>query len=123
RAHTDGRPQLSGRQRRSQPFPPASAKKARVTISHRDAAANHARRWQVRARVASSRDGRARCESVQETAREWRAAGETAAPAELRWPTEIRRPRAWHRIRAAFRDRPATPRCNFRAEFFRKLVV
>src|SRR5438045_8143254 len=115
----DGRLRLSERQLRSQPFLPASAKKARVKISHRDAATNHTRRWQVRARVASSRDGRARRESVRETAREWRTAGETAAPAELRWPTETCRPRAWHRIRAAVRERPAPPRCTFRAELFR----
>src|SRR5438034_8948014 len=97
----DGRLRLSGLQLRSQPFLPASAKKASVKISHRDAATNHARRWQVRARVASSRDGRTRRESVRETAREWRAAGETAAPAELRRQTEICRPRAWHSIGAA----------------------
>src|SRR5207244_9193682 len=122
RAHTGGRLRLSGRHLRSQPFLPASAEKAPVKISHRDAATNHARRWQVRARVASSRDGKARRESVRETARAWRAVGETAAPAELRRPTEICRPRAWRRIRAAVRDRPATPLCNFRAGFFRKLA-
>src|SRR5438477_4768402 len=120
-AHTDGRLRLSGRQLRSQPFLPASAEKARVKISHRDAATNHARRWQVRARVASSRDGKARLEFVRETARKWRAQEETAARAELRPPTEICRPRAPHRIRAAVRDRPAIPPCNFRAEPFRKL--
>src|SRR5438874_10157167 len=118
----DGRLRLSGRQLRSQPFLPASAKKARVKMSHRDAATNLARRWQVRARVASSRDRQARRESVRETAQGWRAAGETAARAELRRPTEICRPRASHRIRAAVRDRPATHPCNFRADFFRKLA-
>src|SRR6266566_799707 len=116
----DGRLRLRGRFLTSQPSLPASAKKARVEIWHRDAATNHARRWRARARVASSRDGQARRESVGETARGWRAAGETAARAELQRPTEICRPRAWHRIRAEVRDRPATLPCNFRAEVFRK---
>src|SRR5260370_15033928 len=120
--HGGGGLRLSGRQLRSQPFLPASAKRARVKISHRDAATNHVRRWQVRARVASSRDGQARRESARETARGWRAAEETAARVALRRPTEICRPRAWHRIRAAVRDRPATPPCNFRAESFRRLA-
>src|SRR5439155_10425710 len=74
-AHTDGRLRLSGRQLRSQPFLPASAKKAFVKISHRDAAANYARHWRARARVVSSRDGQAPREFVREIARGWRAAG------------------------------------------------
>ena len=92
-----------------------------MKISHRDAATNHARHWQVRVRVASSRDGQARRESARETARGWPAAEETAARAALQRLTEICRPRAQHRIRATVRDRPATPLCNFRAEFFRNL--
>src|SRR4026209_161816 len=113
---------LSGRHLRAQLFLPATAKRARVKISHRDAATNRARHWQVRARVASSRAGQARRESVRETPQGLRSAGEAAARAELRRPTEIYRPRAWHRIRAAVRDRPATPPCNFRAKFFRKFA-
>src|SRR5262249_44652330 len=118
----DDRLQLSTRHLTSLQFLATSAKKARAKIPHRDAATSHARRWQAPAHVASSRDAQAPRGSVREIARASRAAGDTAARAELRRPPEICRLRPRHRIPAAVRGRPATPPCNFRAEFFRKLA-
>src|SRR5215471_9835763 len=118
----DDRLRLIVRHRKWQQFLPASAKKVRVKILHRDAAANHRRRWQVRARVASTQDAQARCESVPESARKCRAQEGKVARAKLRPPPDISRPRTPHRIRAAVRGRPAIAPCNFRLEPFRKLA-
>src|SRR5258707_14353220 len=103
----DDRLRLSARCLTPQPLLPASAKKARVEIWHRDSANNHARHWRAPARVASSRDAQARRKFVRESARKRRAQEETAERAELRPPPEICRPRSPHRIRAAVRGRPA----------------
>src|SRR5262249_3999960 len=118
----DDRLPLSARLLTSQQFLPASAKKVRVKILHRDASTNHRRCWQVLARVASTQDAQARCEFVRETARKWRAQEEKARHAELRPPPEMCRPRVPRRTRGAVRGRPAIPPCNFRAESFRRLA-
>src|SRR5262245_12811185 len=109
---------LSARLLKSQPFLPASAKKVRVKILHRESATSYRRRWQVRACVASTQVAQMQREFVRETARTWRAQEEKATHLELRLSHGIHRPRRPHRIREEVRGRPAIPPGSSRAESF-----